>query len=101
MEVPQNRPTDPAPPETEKDMISNLSEIVASLAREQRTMFLLVKDIHAETAGLSTAFHEVNRHLTAIKADIYLTSEQLTPFGIALGELQQRIARLEHTSRGG
>lgn len=85
---PRQRPTDPAPAMTDREMLLDLSEQVASLAA-------LVREIHTETAGLTRAFHDVNGHLTAIRADSYMASEQLQPIGTQLGELAARVARLE------
>lgn len=88
LQLPRERKTDPAPPETLQQQVENMQEQLAAVAAK-------VNDIHAETAGLTKAFHTVNGHLSALRADSYMATEQLRPLGVLVGELEARITGLE------
>lgn len=88
----RTRRTDPPPPMTDHDLLIEIMTLVAALAEELRA-------VRAETDGTAKAFHDVNAHLTAIRADSYLAIEQLQPIGTLVGELEARVSRLEARSR--
>lgn len=94
LELPANRPTNPAAPLSDHDILLDLADKFSQMASD-------IRAIIKETAGTSKAFHEVNRHLMNITADLYLTSEQLVPMGTRVGELEARVTKLESNQRNG
>ncbi len=102
------RPTDPAPPMSDSERIDTLTSQVDSLMAmaggilgKQSRLESLMREVHAETSGLTMAFHDVNKHLSGIRADAYLASEQMRPMGTRLGELELRIQHVEQSLRDG
>lgn len=67
LELPRNRPTDPAPPMTEREMLESIQELLAGLAA----------DIRALTATVTGAV------------------EQGQSFNLRVSDLEQRVSKLE------
>ncbi len=94
--------TDTVPPkdrDTDPEIHLSDHEILLALKQQVAQMEEDISAIKKEVAGTARAFHDVNKHLAGIRADIDLASEQLVPWNTMLGELHERLVKFEVAAR--